>query len=211
MSQRTVKVQIVSDTICPWCYVGKKRFEKAITMAPKDLQFQVEWLPFFLDPTLPKDGVSKQDHYYRKFGPSFEQMEKRMLQVGKDEGISFSYGGQVANTLNSHRLIDYAHRHGKQNEVVNELFRNYFEEEKNLGSVDTLVEAASKAGLDANAARQYLNSEEDVDSTKKKVKDIVREYNVTGVPYFIFNDSIALSGAQEPATFLKVFEKLSSQ
>jgi len=172
--------------------------------------FQVKWLPFFLDPSLPETGVDKMQRYKKKFGSNVEPIISRMKSVGEEEGIRFSYGGQIANTRNSHRLIEYADKLGKQDEVVNVLFRNYFEEEKNVGSIDVLTEAAKTAGLDENKAREFLLSGEGREEVDSTVEQMLEEYGVTGVPFFIIDNKYALSGAQEPATFLSVFNKIAS-
>lgn len=185
-ARKLIHVSIVSDAICPWCYVGKKRFEIAARQLADKYDFQVEWLPFFLDETLPIEGVDKREHYFRKFGNRFPNMERQMTAVGKEYGINFSYGGKVANTLNSHRLIHLAGLQGKQDQVVNGLFRRYFEEEKNLGSIDVLLEAAEEAGMNRGEVEAYLKSDAGKDEVKKQV-DQFRNY-VSGVPFFIFED-----------------------
>jgi len=190
--------------------VGKKRLERAMHMARDRFDFKVKWLPFLLNPKLPKEGINKREYYHKRFG-NVEPIISRMKSVGDKEGIKFSYGGQIANTLNSHKLIDYSDKFGKQDAVVNILFRYYFEEEKNIGSVDILTAAAKEAGLDENKVSQYLKSDEGNDILLAQIERIQEEYGVSGVPFFIFNNKFSFSGAQEPETFLSVFEKVGQQ
>jgi len=181
--------------------------ETAMDKVRDRFNFNVKWLPFFLDPGLPEEGVDKMQRYQKKFGSRVPVIIQRMIETGKKEGINFSYGGKIASTLNSHRLIEYADKYGKQDAVVNVLFRNYFEEEKNIGSIDVLTEAAKEAGLDPEKTKEFLKSNEGKDLVAGQVERIRDEYGVDGVPFFIFNNKMTFSGAQEPETFLSVFNK----
>jgi len=207
--KRIVKVDIVSDTICPWCYIGKKRFESAVAkLDPERVQVQVNWLPFFLDATLPAPGKDKLTHYKHKFGEArTAQMLPYMQEVGKAEGIKFSYGGKIGNTMNSHRLIEFAKTKGKQDEIVNTLFEAYFEKEQDISDPATLIAAAVKAGLDKDETKRFLESQELVDVVKKEVNEAY-EKDISGVPHFSFEGRFQLSGGQDPAVFLNVFRKL---
>ncbi|KAF9922669.1 hypothetical protein FBU30_007216 [Linnemannia zychae] len=210
---KTIKIDIVSDTVCPWCYIGKKRLEKAIATFKaasdhKDVQFQVNWHPYQLDPSLPDVPIKKMDMYASKFGAARAPLiRERMIQVGQEEGINFAYDGNIVNTLNSHRLIKYATDHGKQGEMVAELFRNYFEENK-CGEIPTLIESAAKIGLDRAEVERFLNSKEDVQEVESKIKKS-KDEGVQGVPNFTINNKYVLSGAQEPDTFVEVFERIT--
>jgi len=208
-SKRIVKVDIVSDTICPWCYIGKKRFEKAVAKLDSNaVEVQVNWLPFFLDPTLPTQSRDKMAHYKKKFGEArTAQMIPHMKEIGKGEGINFSYGGKVGNTLNSHRLIEWSKKFGKQDAVVNVLFEDYFEKEQDIADVAVLVRAAEKAGLNKDEAKQFLNSTELVDQIKHEVGEAY-EKDISGVPHFTIDGRFQLSGGQETAVFLNAFKRL---
>jgi len=211
MRKTLIKIQIVSDVVCPWCYVGKKRLERAMSNVSDRFNFEVKWSPYFLNPSLPEEGLNKMEHYKKKFGANAVPIITRMKATGEKEGIKFSYGGMIANTLNAHRLIDYADKFGKQNEVVNNLFRYYFEEEKNLGSIDTLTEAAKSAGLDDDKVREFLKGSEGKESIIAQAEKLRDDFGIDGVPFFIFNDKASFSGAQEPETFVAVFNKLQSE
>ncbi|KAF9426145.1 hypothetical protein BGZ94_006869 [Podila epigama] len=211
---KTIKIDIVSDTVCPWCYIGKKRIEKAITSfkASKpersNVDFEINWLPYQLDPASSKTPIAKMDMYARKFGPERAPLIRdRMLQVGKEEGIPFSYNGKVCNTLDSHRLIAYAARHGKQNEVVDQLFKDYFEQDK-CGEVPTLIDSAAKVGLDRDDVTRYLNSDDGTTEIKSAIQQ-AKAQGVQGVPNITIQDRYVLSGAQDPSTFEEIFSKFA--
>jgi len=173
--------------------------------------FRIKWLPFFLDPSLPKEGVDKLHRYRSKFGSNIEPMLSRMKKVGEQEGINFSYGGKIANTMNAHRLAAYADKFGKEEQVINVLFKNYFEEEKDLGSLDVLTEAAKNAGMDEQKTRKFLESKELEEEVTEAVEKSLDEYGVTGVPFFIIQNKYAVSGAQESDTFQSIFQKVAEE
>jgi len=211
MSKQVISIQIVSDNICPWCYIGKKRLETAMKKASAEFDFNVNWLPFFLDPTLPEEGVDKMERYRSKFGPKADSMIANMMKVGEKEGIKFSYGGKIGNTLNSHRLVTYAGKFGKADQMVNSLFRAYFEQEKNISSIEVLVNAATEVGFDSEEITEYLRNGKDKQETIQEVERVQQDFGVTGVPFFVFNNKFSVSGAQEPNTFYDIFKKLSAE
>ncbi|KAG0051365.1 hypothetical protein BGZ83_003831 [Gryganskiella cystojenkinii] len=210
---RTIKIDIVSDTACPWCYVGKKRLEKAITSFKthhpenKDVQFAVNWHPYQLDPTLSKTPLPKMQMYAKKFGADRAPLIRdRMIQVGKEEGINFTYNGSIVNTLDSHRLIAFAAKKGKQDEIVEELFKDYFEQDK-CGEIPTLIESAARAGLDREEVKQFLESDQGVEEIQASIEQSKSE-GIHGVPNITIQDKYVLSGAQDPETFEQVFNRL---
>ncbi|KAJ3047565.1 hypothetical protein HK097_011416 [Rhizophlyctis rosea] len=156
-AKRLVKIDVVSDNICPWCFVGKRRLEKAIAQARQKnlpLDFQVNFKPFQLDATLPVEGKDKLAHYKSKFGAArMDQMIPFMEGIGKKEGITFSYGGVIANTINSHRLVALAEKKGLQDQTVEELFKTYFEKNDNIGDLNVLADVGAKVGLDKEEVR----------------------------------------------------------
>ncbi|KAF9346265.1 hypothetical protein BGX26_002252 [Mortierella sp. AD094] len=211
-SPKTVKIEIVSDTVCPWCYIGKRRMEKAIASFKskpehEDVQFEVNWRPYQLDPAASKTPIPKMTLYAQKFGATRAPlMRDRMIQVGQEEGIKFSYNGNVINTLDSHRLIEFATKRGKQDEMVTELFENYFEQDK-CGEISTLIDSAAKVGLDRSEVEAYLKSNEGI----KEVQDSIEKsklQGVQGVPNFTIGGRYVLSGAQDPSTFEEVFNRV---
>ncbi len=157
--------------------------------------------------------MDKQELYKAKFGEArMGQLLAHVGAVGQGEGIAFKFGGRVSNTTTSHRLNDYAYAVGGaelQDKVVNQVFRAYFEEEKDLGNVDVLVSCAVKAGMDEAKVRALLTTSEGRDDVLKEVRAWTSRYRITGVPYFVVNGSHRFSGAQDPATFLDVFEAIT--
>ncbi|KAJ3158199.1 hypothetical protein HDU86_003157 [Geranomyces michiganensis] len=206
---RKVVIEITSDTVCPWCYIGKKRLDKAIARAPSSLSFDIRFKPFQLDPTMSPYGVPKLQAYEQKFGADrVKDMIPRMKAVGEAEGIKFDYGGMIANTLDSHRLLTFAESQGKQLPVAAALFTAYFENQENIGDRETLISIASKCGLDADAVRTYIES----DAGEKDVREQVagaRRKGISGVPFFRIDGKYEISGAQEPAVFEEVFAAIA--
>ena len=182
------------------------------------LAFDVRWRPFQLNPSLPTGrGLDKMQYYYDRFGgPSrVDGMIRQMEAVGRDVGIDFSYGGRVANTLDSHRLIWYARERGGgelQDRMVEELFRAYFTQEKSLGEREVLVECAAAVGLDVS---DVLAADDGIDGSgvgtrevQEEMEAYARRWNCRGVPLFVIDDKYPLSGAQPPEAFLDVFDDL---
>ncbi|KAK8152225.1 thioredoxin-like protein [Phyllosticta citrichinensis] len=205
------KIDIVSDTVCPWCYVGHRRLSKAIaqhqSQNPADT-FSITWKPYYLDPTAPKVGENKLERYQRKFSGQAEALLDRMTQTGKLDGINFKWGGKTGNTRDSHRLIELGGQKGgnTQTRVVEELFAAYFENEKDITSHAVLQEAAVKAGLDEVEVKDWLSS----DKGGKEVDHEVRQAQlrgISGVPNFTINQKYVVGGAQEVDAFLELFNE----
>lgn len=214
-SDRVLKIQIISDNICPFCYIGKKKIEAAVSRLPKDVRVQYEWMPFELDPTLPTTSIDKLTRYRQKFGAQrVESMLSVMTAHGKAWGINFNYGGNMGNTINSHRLVEFSKTPAGGNgahtdALINALFASYFENRGDIASEDMLVAAALQAKLPASEAelRSFLRS----DALRAEVHREVRAAQaaeITGVPHFVINGKTSVSGAQEPETFLAIFKKL---
>ncbi|KAI1810614.1 DSBA oxidoreductase [Poronia punctata] len=205
-------IKIVSDTICPWCYVGKKRLDRAIELyrktqpSGKDDIFTITWSPFYLDPSLPTVGVPVAERMAAKFGADrYAAIQQRLSAIGREEGIAFKFAGRVGNTRDSHRLIQLGKvkGNGTENRVVEELFKSYFEGEGDITSRDTLVAAAVRAGLEAGEAREWLENGkggEEVD------EEVGRAYakGITGVPSFTFQGIHDVGGAQDAEDLLRM-------
>ncbi|KMU79878.1 FRNE protein [Coccidioides immitis RMSCC 3703] len=208
-------IKIVSDTVCPWCYVGKKRLEKAIKLyraahPESNDTFSISWFPFYLNPNSPKSGIDKQAYYHQRFGPERSRMmQSRLEQVGQAEGINFKFGGRTGNTRDSHRLIQLAKTRGEdtQTRVVEELFAAYFENEGDITSHDTLTKAAVKAGLGEAEVKAWLESDQGGPEVDKEVQDAQRSF-VSGVPNFTIQGKYEIGGAEDPQAFLEIFETI---
>ncbi len=208
-----MQIDIFSDPICPWCYIGKRRLERALA-ARSDLRPEIRWRAFQLNPAMPEDGLERKSYLSTKFGSAAEaqRLYGQISQVGMTEGINFRFDDIVVtpNTINAHRLIRYATRAGKQDTVVEALFRGYFLEGLNIGASDTLVDIASESGLDPEPTRLYLESADDAALIREE--DMRgRQMGIEGVPYFIVNQGYALSGAHEPEAFYSLFDMVNAQ
>jgi predicted DsbA family dithiol-disulfide isomerase len=203
-------VDVISDVICPWCFVGKRRLEKAIRSLDGQHQVRVRWHPFQLNPRMPKEGMNRRDYRTAKFG-SWEKslaLDAQMKEVGAGEGIAFALDriGRTPNTLDAHRLIWLAGEAGVQDAVVEALFRAYFCDGRDLSNRETLLDMAAGAGLSRARAQEVLDSGEGLDAIRT-AEERARELGVQGVPFFVINGELALSGAQKPEVFLAAFER----
>jgi predicted DsbA family dithiol-disulfide isomerase len=201
-------VDVISDAICPWCYIGKRRLEKAVAAlgAPVELR----WLPFQLNSQMPKEGVSRRDYRAKKFG-SWErsrELDARLVAVGEAEGIRFAFERieRTPNTLDAHRLIGLAGERGVQDPVVDALFRAYFTEGRDIGNRQTLLDVAAEAGLRRHQAEAMLSSDDGLQAIKD-ADALARRLGVDGVPFFLVNGEITLSGARQPEAFLEAFRQ----
>ena len=208
-------ITITSDTVCPWCYVGKKKLERGIALyqaahPSSPDTFSTTWLPFYLNPDAPRVGVDKRAFYNSKFGEDKASVILgRLAAVGKDAGIDFSFGGKTGNTRDSHRLVQLGKTKGPeaQTRVVAELFRSYFEKEGDITSHDVLQEAGLKAGLDEAEVKEWLKSDKGGKEVDKEVSE-AQIRGVSGVPNFVLQGKYEIGGAQDPEAFVKVFERV---
>ncbi|KAF7101070.1 hypothetical protein CFC21_102469 [Triticum aestivum] len=204
--KKLIQIDVSSDTVCPWCFVGKKNLEKAMEQTMDKFDFEVRWHPFFLNPDAPKEGVKKSDFYKTKFGPvQFERATARMREMFRGLGFEYDMSGLTGNTMDSHRLITLAGHQGydKQNALVDELFVSYFCQGKYIGDRQVLMDAARKVGIEG-AEELLLDPSKGVD----EVKEELNKYSsgISGVPHFVINGKYQLSGGQPPNIFMRAFE-----
>ena len=203
-------VDVISDVICPWCYIGKRRLEKAIAAVDGQHDVHVHWHPFQLNPTMPKEGISRREYRTRKFG-SWErslELDAKVIAVGESEGIHFDFdrSGRTPNTVDAHRLIWLAGQNDCQDAIVEALFRAYFTDGKDIGNRQTLIDVAAEGGVNRQAFEEMLNSDDGMDVITNG-REMSQRHQVNGVPFFIINNAITLSGAQAPETFLDAFNQ----
>lgn len=209
MNQSTAEfcIDVYSDVICPWCYVGKRRFERALQQIKKTMKPHVAWRPFQLNPTMPKNGMDRTIYLETKFGglDRFKEMEQRLLEVGSAEQITFAFEKIVRtpNTFLAHRLIWYAGIQGRQDAVVESLFKGYFEEGFDIGSLSALVELAYRVDLKAD---QFLADDEGTVEVKAE-ESVGHKLGIRGVPYFVFDGTYGISGAQPVDVFVSAIDK----
>jgi predicted DsbA family dithiol-disulfide isomerase len=205
-----LEISVISDVICPWCFIGKRRLEKAVAAHDVQHEVRVRWLPFQLNPTMPQDGISRREYRTRKFG-SWErslELDARVVEAGKSEGIHFAFERieRTPNTLDAHRLIWLADQEGVQDAVVEALFRAYFTEGRDISSRQTLLDVVAEVGLDRHKAVAVLEGDDGQEAIKE-ADGQARRFRVEGVPFFIINGTITLSGAQQPDAFLTSFRQ----
>ena len=212
MTDRTFTIEVYSDVVCPWCYVGKRRLERALDQLNGAAQTRITWRPFQLNPTMPKDGMDRTTYLEAKFGSldAFRQLEEHVLAAGAAERISFAFEkvARASNTFLAHRLIWYAGQQGRQDAVVESLFRGYFTEGADIGSVPVLGQLAGRAGLAAAAVELFLQSEEGTTEVKAELAAGHR-LGIRGVPYFVLNQASGISGAQPVDVFVSAIERAS--
>ncbi len=211
-----VTVDIVSDVMCPWCYVGKKRFEKALSELDGSVEVDVRWRPFQLDPMIPAEGRNRKDYLEGKFG-SLEQADRAysaIREAGAAEGIPFDFAAIAVspNTLDAHRLIRWAASAGDgiQDRLIDGLFRMYFTQGRNVGDPAVLLEAAEEAGMDRNVIAALLHSDADRPEVIEEIATAQR-MGVTGVPCFILDGRYAVMGAQPADAIARALADVSAE
>jgi predicted DsbA family dithiol-disulfide isomerase len=201
-------IDIIVDTICPWCYVGKRRFEKALAMRSVT-DVRVGWRPFQLNPEMPPEGVDRKAYLTRKFGgmDRAAQRYEQLAQLGASEGIDFQFGRmeRTPNTVNSHRLIRYAGRFGAQTSVMGAVFHAYFTDGRDIGDIETLADIGAAEGLPRGALAKYLRSREDAEAVIAD-DEAARGLGINGVPCYIIEGRYAVSGAQSPEIFVQILD-----
>ncbi len=205
---RRVRIEIISDVVCPWCFIGKRRLERALAARP-DIRPEVVWRAYQLNPDMPPDGMDRQSYLAAKFGSAENaaRIYAHITETGAEEGLAFDFDRirRTPNTIDAHRLIRFAGENGDQDKVVELLFRRYFQEGVDIGDVENLAAVAADAGLDPDAVRAHLGSDRDVEAVRAEDLD-ARRMGVTGVPCFIADRRYAISGAQAPEVFIRVLE-----
>lgn len=201
-------IDIFSDVVCPWCFIGKRRLERALSERP-DLDVEVTWRAFQLNPEMPPEGMDRSRYLVAKFGSGerAKRIYDEITTAGAGEGIDFGFDriASTPNTVNAHRLIRLAGEKGCQEQVVELLFHRYFEEGVDIGDDGHLTAVATEAGLDRAAVRAYLASDSGLGAVRIEELE-ARRLGITGVPCFIIDNRYAISGAQASEVFLRVFE-----
>lgn len=208
-----VKLDILSDPICPWCYIGKAYLDRALEAEP-DHPFEIEWHPFQLNPDMPREGMDRRAYLEGKFGGK-EGAVKAYLPVvenGKSAGLTLNLDKitRTPNTLDAHRLIHWAGIEGRQTAVVSALFKAYFVDGRDIGTHEVLADIADGTGLDASVVLRLLGTDEDVDGIREKDAGF-RKMGVTSVPTFIVNGQHAVPGAQPTEWWRGVIAEIRAQ
>ena len=211
MQNDKIKIDIVSDVACPWCYVGKKRLEKAIKKWD-GIPVEIEWHPFQLDPNIPKEGLDRDTYLTNKFGSLEGPLEitKRLEESGREEGITFNFGQEwlAVNTLELHQLLHVAGEEGFKDNLKERFMKAYFDENLHLNTIEVLSSIMAEYDWSTEKTKQVL----DDDSIAYAVKQEIAHYQqrgVNSVPFFIINDTYGISGAQPASVFLEAFQQIS--
>ncbi|MHB0950316.1 MAG: DsbA family oxidoreductase [Allorhizobium sp.] len=209
-----ITVDIVSDVVCPWCYLGKARLDLAIAEVQDEIGIDVNWRPYQLNPDYPPEGVDHQKALVEKLGgkDNMDRAHEQLRQLGAEVGIAFDFGAIKIgpNTLDAHRLITWAGTEGRdvQERVVAALFKANFEEGRNVGDLAVLLDIAEEAGLDRAMVKRLLESDADKDAVLDEI-DAAQKMGVSGVPFFIFDQQYALSGAQPVEVLVEAFRDIA--
>jgi predicted DsbA family dithiol-disulfide isomerase len=197
-------IEVASDVICPWCYIGKRRLEKALALLDAEVKPEIRWLPFQLNPDMPKDGIPRAEYRKAKFG-SIERskgLDARVAAEGEGEGIAFAFERieRTPNTVAAHQLIDLAQKQGRGTPVVDALFKAYFEEARDIGDPAVLADIAAQAGVTGwpqqADGKQVAELEEDM-----------RNLGISAVPTFIFGRKVGVSGAHPPESLAQAIRQ----
>lgn len=211
--KKQLRVDVISDVVCPWCYVGKRHLEQAIASTKDRYDVQVVWHPYQLTPEMPPEGKDWDQHVRDRFGSPerLAPMQERLREVGGNAGIPFAFEKirRAANTFDAHRLILLAGTVGKQDEMVEGLFRAYFVDGRDVGDRDTLVAVASEAGLDEDTVKSWLDSNAAADGIRNGLSE-ARRVGVQGVPFFIVDGKLAVSGAHPPEAIASLFDRAAA-
>ena len=205
-----IKVKVISDTICPWCYIGKRNFDLALKQVP-DIKVSFEYSTFQLDPNMPPEGIDRSDCVSKKFDKEqYINIKNNIKNEAIKSGISNINNtiGIIPNTFNSHRLIYWSKENNSQLDTVEEIFKSYFEESKDIGDINILIDIAEKVGLDPQKIRKKFNNDEDR-TTLIDQEQTNRQNGVMGVPAYIIDDGITLTGSQPVISIVKLLEHLN--
>lgn len=203
-----MEVQIIFDTVCPWCYIGKRRMEQALTLRPH-VDVDLVWRPFLLNREIPANGIDRTAYLIRKFGSEarVRRVYGDIAQAGESVDIDFAFDriDRTPNSVDSHRLIRYATRNDADPRIVERLFFEYFIEGLDIGRQDVLQGIGARAGLNGDAVGAYLSSEEDIDYVYDQ-NTRAHRMGINGVPAFVFNKKMVISGAQEPRILARMID-----
>ena len=206
-------MDIVSDVVCPWCYIGKRRIENALALV-QDVPVEVHWRPFFLNPWVPRQGISREEYLTTKFGSveAYNGIAKRVVAAANDEGLIYrpDLVKRQPNTIDCHRLIHWADAENDAAEMKQRLMELYFRDGGDLTDIDVLVEAAADCGLDPDDVRRRLATDEDVALVSSQAQEAA-DKGISGVPTYVFAQRYAVSGAQPPEMLARAIRQVSEE
>ena len=208
---KTLQIDVVSDVVCPWCYIGKRRIENALVLEP-DVPVELNFRPFFLNPWVPREGISREEYLIAKFGSveAYDSIAGRVVAAAAEEGLTYrpDLVRRQPNTIDCHRLIHWAEAIGKAAEMKQRLMELYFSDGGDLTDNNVLAQAAVDIGLDANDICRRLATDEDVALVSAQAQD-ASDRGISGVPTYIFAQKYAVSGAQDPSLLARAIRQVS--
>lgn len=209
-----IKIDIVSDVVCPWCYIGKRRIEKAMDQLKDQFEFDVTYLPFELNPQIPRSGFNQREYLIKKFGSAekYEQIIQHVTTIAAGEGLRFNFQIQsvAPNTRDAHRIIWLAKQEGKQASMKEAFLKAYFEEGVDLSKNENLASIADGVGLPANRILSLLNSDEGLNEVIAAEQQNYQR-GVSGVPFYIVNNQYGISGAQPTQVFIQALTEIGNK
>ena len=203
-----MQIDVIFDTVCPWCFIGKRRLDSALAQRPH-IEADINWHAFMLNPDMPPEGMDRRDYVKVKFGGESRsrRVHHAIGEAGRTVGISFAFDriGRTPNTVDSHRLVRFAAETGRADAAIEALYYAYFLNGQDIGNRSVLFTIGDRLGLDGDALRDYLYSDRDVDDVNEQNARAHR-LGISGVPSFVIDGEYSISGAQEPNIFLKLFD-----
>ncbi|OPF92784.1 DsbA family oxidoreductase [Rhodopseudomonas palustris] len=210
---KPLTIDVVSDVVCPWCYIGKKRIEQAIALAP-EVPVELTFRPFFLNPWVPREGISRDEYLTKKFGSPerYKEIAGRIAETAAQEGLEYhpERVQRQPNTIDCHRLIHWASAIGRGPAMKQRLMELYFRDGGDLTDPEVLVQAAVECGLDAADIRARLATDQDVEEVSAQAQEAA-DKGISGVPTYVFMHQYAVSGAQDPTLIARAIRKLSAE
>jgi predicted DsbA family dithiol-disulfide isomerase len=210
---KPLQIDVVSDVVCPWCYIGKRRIENALALVP-DVPVEVHWRPFFLNPWVPREGISRDEYLTTKFGSvdAYKGIAGRVVTAAGEEGLSYrpDLVERQPNTIDCHRLIHWADAKGKAPQMKQRLMELYFRDGGDLTDREVLVRAAADCGLDGDDMRARLGTDEDVALISAHAQE-ASDKGISGVPTFVFAQKYAVSGAQPAELLARAIRQVSAE
>ena len=212
-NQQPVRIDVISDVVCPWCFIGKRRLEKALALKP-GIAVEVHWRPYFLNDWIPREGIAREDYLTTKFGSveRYGAIAQRVTAAAAAEGLTYASDKvkRQPNTLDCHRLILWAAEHGQAARMKQRLMDLYFTEGADLSDPEVLVKAAVDCGLDGDTVRAKLASDADVERVQREA-DAAKEAGIDGVPTFIIGGALAVTGAQSPEYLAQAITRAAAE
>lgn len=212
MTMQSLRIDFVSDVVCPWCIVGYLRMQKGLEALQEEVSVDLHWHPFELNPHMPPEGQNLREHIMQKYGSTEAQSKAardNLRKIGQDLGFSFEHfeDMRIYNTARAHQLLHWAREYGKEHDLKLNLFSAYFTDGRNINDISVLCERAAEVGLDTEEAEMVLNQEKFASAVQKE-RNLWMGKILNAVPAFVFQEKYFFSGAQEPATFTEVIEKV---